>query len=208
MTRLRAGATLLVVLLIVLTACTSDQGGTDTSVQAPFAVDIDVNTPLLRTLKQDAGIEPCRPGNGTRPATEAMPELRLACLGGGRAVDLSTLHGPLVVNLWASWCGPCREELPYYQRLHEEAGGKVDVLGIDYEDTQPDAALELASEAGVTYPLLADPGGGIHVPFEVRALPGVVFVDREGSITHIEYVVIRSYEQLRDLVDEHLDVTL
>ena len=93
--------------------------------------------------------------------------MTLPCLGGGRDVDLARLRGPMVVNLFAQWCGPCRSELPYYQELHRKAKGKVQVLGVDYLDTQPKAALELVEQTGVTYPLLADPAGNLRV-----ALPG------------------------------------
>ena len=175
----------------------------------PFRIRVDVNTPELRAAKRQAGIADCPTVDSTGQQPGGLPDLVLACLAGGREVNLSGLRGPLVVNLWASWCGPCREELPYYQQLHEQAGERVAVLGIDYEDTQPDAALEVAAEAGVTYPLLADPGGAVRVPFRVaRGLPGVVFVDEQGTITHIEYLVIDSYEQLSGLVDEHLGVRL
>ena len=56
--------------------------------------------------------------------------------GGGQPVDLSALRGPLVINLWASWCGPCREELPHYQAFSKKYAGKVDVLGVDWQDTR------------------------------------------------------------------------
>jgi thiol-disulfide isomerase/thioredoxin len=121
-------------------------------------------------------------------------------------VDLSTLRGPMVVNLWAQWCGPCREELPYYQQLHERAGDRVRVLGVDYQDTRPDWALDLLDQTGVTYPSLADPAGELRVPFRVRGLPGVVLVDEAGEVVHVEFLVIESYDQLADLVDEHLGV--
>jgi thiol-disulfide isomerase/thioredoxin len=139
-----------------------------------------------------------------------MPEITLPCLGGGPDVDLSRLRGPLVVNLFAQWCGPCREELPFYEQLHE--AGKVAVLGIDYLDTQPAGALELADATGVTYPLLADPGGLLRAPFRVRGLPGVLFVDAQGRITNDggrpTFTVIRSYDELTALVREHLGVRL
>lgn len=211
MTRRGGAAALLVVLAGFLTACGSeadDPGQPNEPGNGAFAVDVDVNTPQLRRIKKDAGVEPCRPGDAAAPA-DGMPDLVLSCLGGGPDVNLSSLTGPLVVNLWAQWCGPCREELPYYQQLHQAAGGKVQVIGIDYQDTQPGAALELLRDTGVTFPQLADPAGEVRVPFEVRrGLPGVVFVDREGVITHIEYVVIGSYDELRDMLEEHLDITL
>ncbi|HSJ21901.1 MAG TPA: TlpA disulfide reductase family protein [Nocardioidaceae bacterium] len=172
-----------------------------------FAVDVDVDTPGLRAAKEQAGIADCPAPDGPAPQAERpLPEVTLACLGGGRDVDLATLRGPMVVNLWAQWCGPCREELPYYQQLHERAGDRVRVLGVDYQDTRPDWALDLLDQTGVTYPSVADPGGELRVPFRVRGLPGIVLVDEAGEVVHVEFLVIESYDQLADLVDEHLGV--
>ncbi|HET6625017.1 MAG TPA: TlpA disulfide reductase family protein [Nocardioidaceae bacterium] len=196
-----------VVLPLLLAACTGPAGTDDGSGAAPVQTHVDVDTPQLRQAKQAAGIEDCAPGAGS-PAADGLPDVTLPCLGGGPAVQLDRLRGPMVVNLWAQWCGPCREELPYYQRLHEEAGDRVAVLGIDWQDTRPDAALELAEQAGVTYPLLADPAAETKAELKVRGLPGVVFVDRDGTVRHVEYTVIRSYDQLRELVNQHLDVTV
>lgn len=186
---------------------TSEPGATDDP--GRFAVDVDVDTPQLRQAKKRAGIEECPTPDGAAPeATNPMPEVTLACFGGGPAVDLTSLRGPLVLNLWAQWCPPCREELPFYQQLHEQAGEKVTVLGVDYQDTRPDWAMDLLEQTGVTYPNLADPGGKLRVPFRVRGLPGIVFVDEAGEVTAVEYVVIESYDQLADLVDEHLGVAV
>lgn len=190
------------VLLLGSCAAGSSGGGTPDAPQR-FAVDVDVDTPELRRLQQAAGIEPCRASDA--PAVEGgMPDVTLPCLGGGDDVNLAGLRGPLVVNLWASWCAPCREELPYYQELHER--GEVAVLGIDYEDTRPGLALALADETGVTYPSLADPGGALHEPFRVRALPGLIMVDADGEVVFEEFVVIDSYAQIAGLVEEHLGV--
>ena len=134
--------------------------------------------------------------------------MTLPCLGGGPDVNLADLRGPMVVNLWAQWCGPCREELPYYQQLHERAGDRVAVLGVDYQDTRPDWALDLLDQTGVTYPSVADPSGALRVPFRVRGLPGIVFVDEQGEVVAVEYVVIESFDQLTELVDKHLGVAV
>jgi thiol-disulfide isomerase/thioredoxin len=201
-----------VVLLMLLAGCGGDPGASgpatgDEDGGGLFQANVDVDTPKLRAAKKAAGIERCEAGTA-QPIADGLPEVTLQCLGGGQDVDLSALRGPLVVNLWAQWCGPCREELPFYQRLHEEAADEVAVLGIDYQDTVPEQALALAEETGVTYPLLADPDAQLRVPFRVRGLPGVVLVDADGKVTHLEYTVIRDYEQLRSLVAQHLDVTL
>ena len=198
-----------VVLLASACAPSSPSDPATTDEPGRFAVDVDVDTPELRAAKRRAGIAECPPPSpAEEPAGEPMPDLTLPCLGGGRDVNLSDLRGPMVVNLWAQWCGPCRDELPYYQQLHERGEGQVSVLGIDYEDTRPAWAIELLRETGVTYPSLADPGGEIGVPFRVRGLPGIVFVDADGSVVAVEFVVVRSYEQLAGLVEEHLGVTV
>ena len=181
-----------------------DRAGT-----SPPRSNVDVDTPELREAKAVAGIEPCRPGPATSPPpSDPLPDVTLPCLGGGPAVELSDLRGPVVVNLFAQWCEPCRDELPYYQRLHEEGGDDVSVLGIDYLDTQPEGAIELARATGVTFPLLADPDGELRSELRVRGLPGVVLVDADGQVAHVEYTVMRSYRQLTELVAEQLGVTV
>lgn len=200
----RAAAALGAVLL--LSACTPDAG---TSPDRPdpqlFESNVDVDTPELRTLKRQIGLEQCPDPAGS---DGGLPDVTLPCLGGGPSTSLAALDGPLVLNLWAQWCGPCREELPYYQRLHREAGDRLQVLGLDFMDTQPAAALELLGQSGVTYPSFADPGGETEADLRVRGLPVVVLVDESGEVVFNRSMVVRSYDDLRDLVEEHLDVRL
>lgn len=194
--------------VLLLAGCASDDpsGSGD---GAPFAVDVDVDTPELRAAKEKAGIDDCpavsRDAADPEPA-EPLPDVTLPCLGGGPDVDLSALRGPMVVNLWAQWCGPCREELPHYQEFHEQAGDRVQVLGVDYQDTRPAWALDLLRETGVTYPSVADPAGVLREPLAVRGLPAILLVDADGNVVHQEFAVIESSDQLAGLVEEHLGV--
>lgn len=198
----KALAAALVAALLGLSGCTDD-------VPAPGKAKIDVDTPALRSMKADAGIEPCVPGTG-EPVDGGLPEVTLPCLGGGEDVGLAALRGPLVVNLWASWCGPCRAEMPAVARFHQRYGDQVPVLGIDYQDPQTGAALELAQESGVTYPLLADPDEELRAQSPFPALvpvPSFVFVDDEGRATVVPGG-IESVDELVDLAEEHLGVEL
>lgn len=196
--------------VLLLASCAAGPTGQDTSTGTDpgrFAVDVDVDTPELRAAKEKAGLEECPAAAGEKPGAEnPMPDVTLPCLGGGPDVDLASLRGPMVVNLWAQWCPPCREELPYYQQLHEEARGEVAVLGVDYQDTRPAWALDLLRETGVTYPSVADPAGELREPLAVRGLPAILLVDEDGEVVHQEFAVIESYEQLAGLVEEHLGV--
>ncbi len=194
--------------VLLLGGCTSGDPAGDGD-DRRFAVDVDVDTPELRAAKKEAGIADCPAPEGPAPtAEEPLPEVTLPCLGGGPDVNLAELRGPMVVNLWAQWCGPCREELPYYQQLHERAGDRVAVLGVDYQDTRPAWALDLLRETGVTYPSVADPAGDLREPLAVRGLPAILLVDEDGEVVHQEFAVIESYDQLAGLVEEHLGVAV
>jgi thiol-disulfide isomerase/thioredoxin len=182
---------------------TASGAGRSSGAEAPQGGGVDVDTAALRAQKREAGVAACRPGAGSNQ----LPRLTLRCLGGGKNVDLSTLRGPMVINLFAQWCGPCRAELPYYQTLHRKAAGTVGVLGVDYLDTQPGRALGLVKQTGVTYPLLADPRGELRGPLRIRFTPSIVFLHRDGSVEVVPRSV-RSYAELRTLVQQQLDVRL
>lgn len=198
-------------LLCGVVACappTSPDDDGSATLPAADLSNVDVDTPQLARLKLQAGIADC-PATDPRaePAADGLPELTLPCLGGGRDVDLSALRGePTVLTLWASWCDPCRAELPILQQLHET--GKVRVLGVDIEDPQPASALELARDSGVTFPSLADPGAQTYEPLKVIGPPQTVFVSADGTVQDVVRGKFDSYDQLADLVSEHLEVPL
>jgi thiol-disulfide isomerase/thioredoxin len=190
---------------LLLASCTTDQPGPGSGTTGTTVSEgrVDVDTPALRALKAKAGVQPCAPGD----AGNQLPKVTLPCLGGGADVDLAKLRGPMVVNLFAQWCGPCRGELPYFQRLHRRTEGtSLRVLGIDYLDTQPGQALELVRDTGVTYPLVADPAGTLRSDLRIRGLPGVVLVDADGKVADVEFRVFRSYAQLRTFVEHGLGI--
>ena len=151
-------------------------------------------------LLAGCGGSPDRPA----PRSDRLPTVSLASLTGGPAVDLGTLRGPAVVNLWAQWCAPCKRELPIYQQFWAKHGTTVPVLGVDWQDVQPQAARALAKRSGVAYPLVVDSRPEIRA----QALPRLVLVDRNGKIAFQEYVEIKSLSQLEKLVEKHLGVTL
>lgn len=200
----RVAAAAVVAGALVLGGCT---GG---PYDPPGESRVDVDTPELRQAKAAAGVEDCVPPEG-RPVDGGLPPIVLPCLGGGPDVELGYLRGPAVVSFWASWCTPCRQEMPVFQEFHERYGDRVSVLGIDYQDRQPDAALELIRDTGATYPQLADPGGDLNgeppLP-RLRGMPFLVLLDAGGRIVHREFVAIDDLGQLRALAEEHLEVSL
>jgi cytochrome c biogenesis protein CcmG/thiol:disulfide interchange protein DsbE len=116
------------------------------------------------------------------PAPEGLPGLRLACLTPGPDVDLAAVRGrPVLVNLWATWCGPCREEMPLLQSSSEQHAGAVQFLGVDTKD-RPAAAAKFLTEVGVTYPNVVDPDGDLLAHLRLPGLPVTLLLDAEGNV--------------------------
>jgi thiol-disulfide isomerase/thioredoxin len=131
-----------------------------------------------------------------------LPDVTLHGFDGAPDVDLGTLKGPAVVNLWASWCGPCKRELPLYAAFARTYAGKVSVLGVDWQETIDANAKTLVSRSKVGYPLAVDPGGKLRA----IGLPKLILIDAQGKIAYQEYVEIKSADQLDGLVAQHLGV--
>ncbi|WP_298748627.1 TlpA disulfide reductase family protein [uncultured Nocardioides sp.] len=199
----RAAALAGLLAALVLTGCSDPEAGF-----VPNPPDIDVDTPALREAKAEAGIEDCAPGDG-EPVDGGLPAVTLPCLGGGPDVDLAALRGPMVVNLWASWCGPCRREMPVLQEFHATHGDTVPVLGVDFQDPNTGLALQQLAQRGVTYPSVADTEAVLKAePLRATALPLTALVDENGVVVRVLPVELETVEELEALVREHLGVDL
>jgi thiol-disulfide isomerase/thioredoxin len=154
----------------------------------------------------DTVLEPC-PEQPADPAEGArtLPALTLDCLGGGE-LDLGRAPGtPTVVNLWASWCTPCREELPLMQEFADSAAGEVQVVGVISKDGVPQAD-SFATDAGVTFPGAFDGEGRLMAELGLPGLPATYFLDASGAVVHTETGPVDSVDELEGLVAEHLGV--
>lgn len=182
--------------------------GTGIEVRPP---SVEVDTPALREVKARTGMEDCKPGAGVS-VDGGLPGVTLPCLGGGPDVDLSSLRGPTVINLWASWCGPCREEMPALEEFHQTYGDEVAVLGIDVNDVQPEKAMGLIEATGATYPSLVDVGGDIlseqAFAFARRGLPSFVFIDAQGAVVGSTNGGVDSVDEIKALVADNLGIRL
>jgi cytochrome c biogenesis protein CcmG/thiol:disulfide interchange protein DsbE len=157
---------------------------------------------LAAALLLLSGCSASSKATGASEGDSSLPDVTLQPLGKGDPVDLSQVRGPMVINLWASWCGPCRDELPQYQAFAQKYAGQVDVLGVDWQDTRTDKARALIGQTGVTYPLVTDPEGKLRA----RALPKLMLIDEKGNVAYEEYVKITSVAQLENLVQDRLEV--
>ncbi len=118
---------------------------------------------------------------------EVAPDFILKSMAGDN-LRLEEYRGQVVlVNFWASWCGPCRQEMPVLERIqsrYEPMG--FTVLGVNV-DTDEAKARKVAERAGVSFPLLLDRGQTVSKQYDVSSMPYTVLVDRDGSIRYIHH---------------------
>ncbi|GGL03509.1 TlpA family protein disulfide reductase [Mangrovihabitans endophyticus] len=139
-------------------------------------------------------------------ARTELPALSLPCFAGGRTVDLATLHGPAVLNLWASWCGPCRAELPAMQRLADRTTGRLTVVGVDTGDGR-DAAASFAADQGISMPTLYDPEQRLMSALGRAALPVTVLLDERGT-AYVHALPLSGTTELNRLVEARTGVVV
>lgn len=152
------------------------------------------------------GIQPCRRlstagtiQEGT--SQDGLPSFGLPCLTERGHIDVSRFGGkPTLVNLWASWCGPCREEMPVLQAGYEQGGGRVQFVGIDTRD-DPASAAEYLPEVGVIYPQLVDSDGLLLEHTRIPGLPVTLLLDEDG-VEVARHVGPLTADELADLLDQ------
>jgi peroxiredoxin len=140
------------------------------------------------------------------PSAQA-PDFTLRRMGGAN-LRLAEQRGQVVmVNFWATWCGPCRQEMPHLNRLYEKyrAAG-FQLLGVNVDD-DPAKAVELAGQLALKFPVLLDTDKRVTRSYDLSAMPATVLIDRDGRVRHLHRGyragVEQAYEQqLRALLKE------
>lgn len=161
-------------------------------------------------LRGDSGGEGTAPIAGTLPASgpaaapvegAPAPDFELQSLS-GESVRLSDLHGrPVLVNFWATWCAPCRIEMPAIQDRFEALQPELEVLAINFDESA-EQAQGFVDELGLTFPILLDPGGDVNRnTYRVRGYPSSFFVNADGVI-EVVHIGIMTEEQLDGYLSE------
>lgn len=157
--------------------------------------------PQLAQLRAAADLDACPQGLGPE-----LPDLVLPCLSGGPDVDLRSAPPgrPTLVNIWATWCPPCVEEVPDLVEFREQAGDRVALVGVLTQDPAANG-LEFARQFDVHYPSLVDDQGELFRAFRPGP-PVTLFLDAQGRVVHKHSGKFADVAQIRALVGEHLGV--
>ena len=131
----------------------------------------------------------------------------LNCLTGSQKISVESLRGPLIVNVWGSWCGPCKQEVPYFVEFNQRANGKVKLLGIAVEEAKSQDAKDFIISYGVTWPNLYDAKGITRANFGM-GVPVTWFIDKAGTVVYKHVGVINSTVELIELTATYLKVKI
>lgn len=120
-----------------------------------------------------------------------MPEYTSAWLDGSK-FDLAGRRGKVVLlNVWATWCGPCRYEIPELQAIHDRYAPKgFEVVGVSVDEGAVDAVREFVQQHKMTYPIVFDPEQKVTNLLQTSVLPTTVLLDRNGKIAWKKYGAI------------------
>ncbi len=135
------------------------------------------------------------------------PDFTLELLSGGEVILSEQKGKGVIVNLWASWCPPCRAEMPAIQRVYEanrDRGLEVLAVNTTYQDSEQ-AAADFVAEYGLTFPIPLDRTGAVARQYQLRALPSTFFVDREGVIQKVIIGGPMSEATIQTAVEEILE---
>ena len=103
----------------------------------------------------------------------------------GTSITLSELQGkPVIINFWATWCGPCVKEMPAFERLKDDFGDKIGIIAVNCGD-DAGTVKDFVEENGYTFPVVLDEEYSISMLYPTNSIPYTVVVDAEGKVTHI-----------------------
>jgi len=129
----------------------------------------------------------------------------LQCLGGGSAISADSIRGPALINVWGTWCEPCKQELPHLAHFSAKYRDQVDVVGIAVEEKNMESVRKFVQSHGISWPILYDATGVTRGKFGM-GVPVTWLVDESGAVVYKKYGPFKSTEEIELAAIKYLGV--
>jgi cytochrome c biogenesis protein CcmG/thiol:disulfide interchange protein DsbE len=133
--------------------------------------------------------------------------IMLDCLDGTDGASINGIKGPAIINVWGSWCAPCKEEMPILRSFYEKAQGKLALIGVDVEEASIGDGRKFVENYGITWPNLYDADGKSRAYFGM-GVPVTWFIAADGNVAYKHIGVIKSEKELISMTSKYLGVKL
>jgi thiol-disulfide isomerase/thioredoxin len=144
----------------------------------------------------------CGGGGAVGEVGGPLPDVEITELGGSDTISLADIDGPAVINLWATWCPPCRAEIPEFEEVHQRRADEVRFIGVSVDLAAP-PAIEFIDEIGATYEQFHDPTGQVQTELSATAMPVTVIIGADGRVS-TRHLGALSGESLDAAIDDAL----
>lgn len=119
----------------------------------------------------------------------------------GESMNLIEFRGKIVlINFWASWCEPCKVEMPFFEKIYQEPGSELEILAVNFDES-PQIVSKFVDEFGLSFPILLDPGGEVQNLYRVRGYPTTFVIDETG-VVQFHHIGLFNEDQLRVYLDQ------
>lgn len=129
------------------------------------------------------------------------------CLDGKSTIDIGQIKGPALVNVWGSWCGPCKDEMPIFVDFYSKYKEKVSLIGVSVEESNSENARDFIKLYGMTWPNLNDADGSTRTTLGM-GVPITLFIDARGEVVYRKIGVVTTIKELESDTRRYLGVAL
>ena len=133
--------------------------------------------------------------------------ISVECVDGSAGAVIQSLRGPMVLNVWGSWCTSCLAEMPEFVSFYSKAKGKVQLVGVAVEEAAPANSQRFIVKHGMTWPNFYDRENKTRGYFGM-GVPVTWFIDEQGTVVYKHVGVVKSTEELIDLTNKYLKVKI
>ena len=145
---------------------------------------------------------------GAVTSDKAVTEgISVECVDGSEGAVIQALRGPMIINVWGSWCTSCLAEMPEFVSFYAKAKGKVQLVGVAVEESSPENSKRFIEEHGMTWPNYYDRENKTRSYFGM-GVPVTWFIDAAGKVTFKKIGEVKSEQELIDLTEKHLGVKI